>query len=57
MNGYTHRRGSIFWALTLIAVGSLFLYHNFDPSIRPWHLIAKFWPVLIIFWGLSKLID
>ena len=23
MNGYTHRRGSIFWALTLIAIGSL----------------------------------
>lgn len=57
MNGYTHRRGSIFWALTLIAVGSLFLYHNFDPSVRPWHIIAKFWPILIIFWGLSKLID
>jgi DUF4097 and DUF4098 domain-containing protein YvlB len=57
MNAYAHRRGSIFWALTLIAVGGLFLYHNFDPSIHPWQFIAKFWPVLIIFWGLSKLID
>jgi len=43
--------------LTLIAVGALFLYHNFDPDIRPWQLIAKFWPVLIIFWGASKLLD
>ena len=57
MSNFTHRRGSIFWALTLIAVGALFLYNNFDPSVRPWQIIAKFWPVLIIFWGASKLID
>jgi DUF4097 and DUF4098 domain-containing protein YvlB len=57
MNGYGYRRGSIFWALTLIGVGGVFLYSNFDPAIRPWQMIAKFWPVLIIFWGLSKLID
>ncbi len=57
MNVYTYRRGSIFWALTLIAVGGIFLYQNFNPAIHPWHIIAKFWPILIIFWGLSKLID
>jgi hypothetical protein len=52
-----YKRGSIFWALTLIAVGGLFLYQNFNPDLRPWHLIAKYWPVMIIFWGLSKLMD
>jgi DUF4097 and DUF4098 domain-containing protein YvlB len=57
MSNYVHRRGSIFWALTLIAVGVLFLYHNFNPALRPWHIIAQWWPVLIIFWGLSKLMD
>src|SRR3989304_8678286 len=57
MSVYGHRRGSIFWALTLIAVGVIFLYQNFNPAIRPWHIIAKFWPVLIIFWGISKLLD
>lgn len=57
MSTYRHHRGSIFWALTLIGVGVLFLYHNFNPTIHPWRLIAKYWPVLIIFWGLSKLID
>ena len=55
--GYGYRRGSIFWALTLIGVGGIFLYQNFNPSIHPWQIIAKFWPILIIFWGLSKLID
>jgi DUF4097 and DUF4098 domain-containing protein YvlB len=57
MNGYVHRRGSIFWALILIAVGGIFLYHNFHPTLRPWELIAKYWPLLIIFWGASKLMD
>ncbi len=57
MSGYGYRRGSIFWALTLIAVGALFLYHNFNPEFRPWEIIAKFWPIVIIFWGLSKLFD
>ncbi len=57
MSTYRHHRGSIFWALTLIAIGVLFLYHNFNPAIRPWYLMAKYWPVLIIFWGISKLID
>lgn len=57
MSVYTYRRGSIFWALTLIGVGAIFLYQNFNPAIHPWQLIAKFWPVLIIFWGASKLID
>jgi len=57
MSVYTYRRGSIFWALTLIGVGAIFLWQNFDTSIHPWQMIAKFWPILIIFWGLSKLID
>ena len=57
MSIYGYRRGSIFWALTLIAVGAIFLWQNFDPSIHPWQVIAKFWPILIIFWGLSKLVD
>ena len=57
MSTYRHHRGSIFWALTLIGIGVLFLYQNFNPAVRPWHVIARYWPVLIIFWGISKLID
>jgi DUF4097 and DUF4098 domain-containing protein YvlB len=57
MSIYGYRRGSIFWALTLIGVGVIFLWQNFNPSIHPWQVIAKFWPILIIFWGLSKLVD
>jgi hypothetical protein len=57
MNSYHYRRGSIFWALILIAIGAIFLWQNFNPAVHPWHIIAKFWPILIIFWGVSKLID
>ena len=57
MSIYGYRRGSIFWALTLIGVGCIFLWQNFNPAVRPWQIIAKFWPILIIFWGLSKLIE
>jgi DUF4097 and DUF4098 domain-containing protein YvlB len=57
MSVYGYRRGSIFWALTLIAVGGIFLYHNFNPDVRPWQIIARYWPLIIIFWGVSKLID
>ncbi|PYV17993.1 MAG: hypothetical protein DMG21_06575 [Acidobacteria bacterium] len=57
MSGYGFRRGTIFWALTLITVGSIFLYQNFNREVHPWQIIAKFWPILIIFWGLSKLVD
>ena len=57
MSAYQHHRGPIFWALTLIGIGILFLYQNFNPAVRPWLLIAKYWPLLIIFWGISKFID
>jgi hypothetical protein len=57
MSIYGYRRGSIFWALTLIGVGVIFLWQNFNPLIHPWQVIAKFWPIVIIFWGLSKLVD
>ena len=32
MSAYAYRRGSIFWALTLIGVGFLFLYQNFNAA-------------------------
>jgi DUF4097 and DUF4098 domain-containing protein YvlB len=57
MSVYGYRRGSIFWALTLIGVGVIFLWQNFNPAVHPWRIIAKYWPLLIIFWGVSKLVD
>ncbi len=50
-NGTSYRRGSVFGALLLIAVGGLFLYTNFTPEFSPWPLIALYWPVLLIALG------
>jgi Domain of unknown function (DUF5668)/Putative adhesin len=57
MSPVLYRRGSFFWALILIAIGTIFLLQNFNPAIHPWEILAKYWPVLIIVWGVSKLID
>ncbi len=53
----SYRRRSIFWPLILISVGVLFLYQQFNPAVHPWEIIAKYWPALIIIWGISKLIE
>jgi len=56
-NGTAYRRGSVFGALLLITIGGLFLYANLHPGFSPWPILATYWPVIIIFWGLGKLVD
>ena len=60
--------GGIVWSLILIGAGTLFLLGNVFPELRPWRLFARywstpwllfaqFWPVIIIAWGISKLVS
>jgi len=49
--------GSIFWGLILIIAGSIFLLRNLGYEVPVWTGIARYWPVLLIVWGLIKLID
>jgi hypothetical protein len=51
------QRSSIFGGLLLILLGILFLLARFNPDLRLWHLFWRYWPVLIILWGIAKLID
>jgi len=51
------RRGSIFSGVILILIGALLLYHEFHPSFAIYELFRRWWPLLIIFWGLAKLYD
>jgi len=51
------QRRSIFSGLLLIFLGVLFLLFRFDPELRLGHLIWRFWPVVIIVWGIAKLVD
>src|SRR6185295_7289330 len=49
--------GSIFWGITLVAIGGLLLARNFGYVIPIWGPLARYWPVLIIAWGFLKLLD
>jgi DUF4097 and DUF4098 domain-containing protein YvlB len=50
-------RGSILTGLLLIVLGVVFLVDRLDPAFRLGHWIRIYWPVLIILWGIAKLVD
>jgi hypothetical protein len=50
-----HRKGSkVFWGIVLVLVGFFILFHNLGFVSRD---IIRFWPMLLILWGIKKLID
>jgi DUF4097 and DUF4098 domain-containing protein YvlB len=57
MSNGSGQRSSIFTGLLLILLGLLFLLQRFDPQLGIGHLLAHYWPVLLILWGVAKLID
>jgi DUF4097 and DUF4098 domain-containing protein YvlB len=50
-------RSTAFRGLLLILLGALFLLHRFIPALGIGHLIRMYWPVLLILWGLLKLME
>lgn len=57
MNSGRRRGSSIFAGLLLVLIGVLFAIDIYYPQIRLGHLIALYWPVLLIVWGLAKIFD
>lgn len=55
-NGMPQRR-SVFGGLLLILVGSYFLLANLRPELNLWSAFWRYWPVLLILWGLARLFD
>lgn len=49
--------GTIFWGLTLVIIGGLLLARNLGYAIPIWSGLARYWPVLIIVWGVVKLVE
>ncbi len=49
--------GTIFWGVTLVAIGGLLLARNLGYPIPIWIYVAKYWPALLIAWGLLKFVD
>jgi DUF4097 and DUF4098 domain-containing protein YvlB len=57
MTNGARQRSSILTGLLLIVLGVLFLLQRFDPQLGIGHLVRRYWPVLLIVWGIAKLID
>lgn len=49
-----HRSHKLFWGMVLIVLGGLILLRNFGYLE---YNIVRFWPVLLIIWGIKKLFD
>ncbi len=51
------RRTSVVAPLLLIAIGGLFLARNLYPEIPLLDYLAKYWPFLLIIWGVLRLAE
>lgn len=51
------KRRSLVGPVVLVGLGALLLYSSLRSSWAPWEAIARYWPVLLIGWGLGKLWD
>ncbi|MDQ6700744.1 MAG: DUF4097 family beta strand repeat-containing protein [Acidobacteriota bacterium] len=50
-------RRSIAGPLVLIGIGAIFLINNMRPDVIAWSQIGKFWPFLLIVFGLVRLFE
>lgn len=50
-------RRSVVGPLILIGVGVLFLLHNVYPDIAVGEIFGRYWPFLLVFWGVLRLIE
>ncbi len=51
------RRGSIVGPLILIGIGGLFLAKNLYPELPLLDFLARYWPYILIGWGLLRLVE
>lgn len=57
MTTYYRQRRSIFSGLLLIVLGILFLLSNYRPEWDLWDFFYRYWPLLLIIFGLAKIFD
>lgn len=50
------RHQSLIAPLLFILIGVLLLVWNFRPEFPIWEMVARYWPLLLIVWGIAKLI-
>lgn len=47
------KSGNIFWGVTLIVIGFLFLFDKLDIIYFDWGMFWRLWPVLLVLWGIA----
>ncbi len=55
--GVRSRSGALTAGLILMSIGLIFFLQNIYQHFSAWHLIARYWPVILIIIGLRKLYD
>ena len=51
------RRRSITGPLLLLLIGSMFLWTNLHPETPIFDMVARYWPFVLIAWGLLRLLE
>jgi hypothetical protein len=54
MSARSHN-GALIAGLILIGVGIIFLFENWYLGFSLWRILARYWPLVLIFVGLRKL--
>jgi len=49
------RCGGVFFPILMIVLGTIFLVQNVFPDLYWLRDVWRFWPVLLIIWGVSML--
>lgn len=54
---YHQQRRSIFGGIVLILIGVVFLLHEYRPDIGIGPIFERYWPLLLVLWGVALLLD
>lgn len=49
------KKESLFWGTIILALGTLFLLKNFGLEINIWHLLGKYWPLILVYIGAKNI--
>jgi hypothetical protein len=49
------KKESLLWGLIILILGMLFLLKNFGLEINVWHLLGKYWPMILVYIGLKNI--
>lgn len=49
------KKESLFWGTIILALGMLFLLKNFGLEINIWHLLGKYWPMILVYIGVKNI--